>query len=410
MSLQCIPPNNNFNSDNQSIISDGSIVFTKNVTNVKDQVTIYMNGSYTVCASSFMMNNFPYLMFNNDNTSRFWIPNILNYVGIANPYKPGNKCSGPCISTIVSDGTKIVGEWVQIQLPYSFNLTTYQLTGELNKLTHFYIVGSDDGIDWTVVDKENVVNVPVETDGPIQLIGDPIPKKYTVSSNPNTYFSFYRIIFDQIDTDRIDMTSFPNIIRWQLFGNGTKLNPPFVMPKTVTSTATSSPATTSPIESFSNKSSIIEGIDGTDNAPQLFAEMNKFNAIYKTYIDCNSNKGNVTIQSNCTDKDRDVETVNAAYKRLITYTTATPTVTKMPSLQSDKYSLPIDASYEYIKDTYHNDILHLRSELDSKMLELNRASNSSAYDYEMTFNSTIYSGILWSVLASSLIYYVFTKL
>ena len=61
-----------------------------------------------------------------------------------------------------------------------------------------------------------------------------------------------------------------------------------------------------------------------------------------------------------------------------------------------------DASYSTLTD--------LRSNLDLKLQALYNKQNSIPQLYNQQFDSTIYTGVLWTVLATTLIYYVFIKL
>lgn len=59
---------------------------------------------------------------------------------------------------------------------------------------------------------------------------------------------------------------------------------------------------------------------------------------------------------------------------------------------------------------YHNEILKNRNELDIKMKEINRSQDSVYSMYKAKYDSTMYSSIIWTILATSLIYYIFVKL
>jgi len=76
----------------------------------------------------------------------------------------------------------------------------------------------------------------------------------------------------------------------------------------------------------------------------------------------------------------------------------------------------IDLLEEYPKDgsptvdflsTKHKDILTKRSELDNKLNELNNGTNSISMMRRLETDSTIYATLLWTTLATSLIYYTF---
>jgi hypothetical protein len=62
----------------------------------------------------------------------------------------------------------------------------------------------------------------------------------------------------------------------------------------------------------------------------------------------------------------------------------------------------IDASYQMLTQ--------LRNHLDTKMLDLYNTDNSIPHLFSRQFDSTIFITILWTILAVSLLYYVFMKL
>jgi hypothetical protein len=58
----------------------------------------------------------------------------------------------------------------------------------------------------------------------------------------------------------------------------------------------------------------------------------------------------------------------------------------------------------------HKDIVKLRRELDMKNEELNKINNPVFTDNQLKYDASVYSGVLWTILASSLLYYLFNKL
>ena len=58
----------------------------------------------------------------------------------------------------------------------------------------------------------------------------------------------------------------------------------------------------------------------------------------------------------------------------------------------------------------YKDMIQKRNELDLKIMELNKEDNSRFVSYKSQYDSTIYSSILVTVLATSLVYYIFIKL
>lgn len=76
------------------------------------------------------------------------------------------------------------------------------------------------------------------------------------------------------------------------------------------------------------------------------------------------------------------------------------------------------ASYKQIKDSAisfrdgsYNQLVNLRSDLDKKMNEiLGNNKNSILYEKQSELDATVYSTLLWTVMVTSLLYYVFTKI
>lgn len=58
----------------------------------------------------------------------------------------------------------------------------------------------------------------------------------------------------------------------------------------------------------------------------------------------------------------------------------------------------------------HRDITKMRSELDNKLMELNTIQNSMYGSSKLNMDSGIYISILWTTLASALVYYTFVHL
>lgn len=71
---------------------------------------------------------------------------------------------------------------------------------------------------------------------------------------------------------------------------------------------------------------------------------------------------------------------------------------------------PVDSTnYNSIMET-NREIRKLRSELDLKLKDLNRTSDSRFKSDEDIYNYELMMNITWSILATSIIYYVFVKL
>lgn len=83
---------------------------------------------------------------------------------------------------------------------------------------------------------------------------------------------------------------------------------------------------------------------------------------------------------------------------------------KLPQPSSGESNAEItDTSPDKLKEL-HAQILKTRNELDIKMKEINRSEDSVYSMYKAKYDSTMYSSITWTILATSLIYYIFVKL
>lgn len=68
-----------------------------------------------------------------------------------------------------------------------------------------------------------------------------------------------------------------------------------------------------------------------------------------------------------------------------------------------------DPSYNATMSSYNN-LTKTRNNLDLKLQGLYNIDNSVPNLYQLQNDSTVYTGLLWTVLATTLIYYVFIKL
>jgi hypothetical protein len=113
----------------------------------------YQNGSYTVLSSSDFDNNWlPFNAFNDTKTGfGNWISNYR-----INPYD-GNTGEYTGSTSTTANNTQILGEWIQIVLPYSLTLTSYQSKAKnaYYLATSWTIVGSNDGTTWSILDTRN---------------------------------------------------------------------------------------------------------------------------------------------------------------------------------------------------------------------------------------------------------------
>ncbi len=116
------------------------------------------------------------------------------------------------VSTTYNTNLTYLGEWLQIQLPQSIVLTSYNLVGQVNAVTdvanrspkNFIIVGSIDGINWFLVDTETNITNWTNT-GTVK----------TFNVNSVNSYSYYRIC---INANQGNIYTTVAISEWELFG------------------------------------------------------------------------------------------------------------------------------------------------------------------------------------------------
>lgn len=138
---------------NQSLTQSGSGIITQTntvsptpITGINANTYTYY-GTWIASGSSVVSGGLSYWNAFDNNTNTFW-------PCVANRYSNGVYTG--TTSTTISGVGAVLGEWLQIQMPYSFALTQYTLqqrTGLGMRMPRiFYIVGSTDGTTWVQVD------------------------------------------------------------------------------------------------------------------------------------------------------------------------------------------------------------------------------------------------------------------
>ena len=155
----------------------------------------------------------------------------------------------------------------------------------------------------------------------------------------------------------------------------------------------------------------------------IIKNLNTFYSKYAEYVRCNSSPDNSADNSNFVDTLSDstktyglnrtcstsinyssVETAyNAVIDSINRLNTAINSIngTANITLSSD--------TIDGIKQRYSNN-LNLRNELDLKMKEILKTDDSFVNQSKLHYDSTMYASIGWTILATSLLYYVFRKL
>lgn len=155
----------------------------------------YANGTYnTLTSGAFAGGYYSYFPFN-------------NYTNNGDPsWSSSNNWSGGTntnFSTSVTSVGTVYGPWIQIQLPYTSYLFSYAIRtrGTNGVPKAWYIVGSNDGTTWTVIDNQtNAISTTNTT-------------TYNSFNTPTTAYSYYRMIIYQNYG-----TSYSSLIRFDLNG------------------------------------------------------------------------------------------------------------------------------------------------------------------------------------------------
>jgi hypothetical protein len=146
---------------------------------------------------------------------------------------------------------------------------------------------------------------------------------------------------------------------------------------------------------------------------KLLADLNDFNTKYNRYTLCNNTYINPsTNPQNCSAADMNKDTVVAAYNKLKN-TSIIDVSNSLVMFKNDPNTISpavYDASYQYIKSTYQNDVVKIRNELDIKMQELYGIEGSIVDEHQKHYDTTMYIGLLWTILATCLLYYIFVEL
>ena len=159
------------------------------------------------------------------------------------------------------------------------------------------------------------------------------------------------------------------------------------------------------IHPYINKSIMnkMEGFASTmQSEEQLLNDLNDFNAKYAIYVNCNTNTPNA-----CTQQKN---ILISAYDKIVTSSGSLQAVSSsLANVNAGVTNTVADASFNDIK-AKHKHITQMRGELDAKLKELYVTDDSLAYEQQRMFDGTIYTSLIWTVLATTTLFYVFKKI
>ena len=152
---------------------------------------------------------------------------------------------------------------------------------------------------------------------------------------------------------------------------------------------------------------------------EVLKKLNEFNAAFAKFKKCKYNSDQIEPNAfkfdlTCTSTDND----GSYYKTILFGNSSNGNSSNgLIKDMNDYTSLlnaypekdPTDLTVDQLSKK-HRDILTKRAELDNKLNELNNSTNSISSTKKIETDSTIYATLLWTTLATSLLYYTFTKM
>lgn len=173
----------------------------------------------------------------------------------------------------------------------------------------------------------------------------------------------------------------------------------------------------------------IEGFDNSklrnieDDNNKFIKDLNIFNQLYYQYVSKCNGKVDFNNQGFCVIKDdNDNRDFNIERKNSSCIADCTTVKTKLNNWfegydksNFNKHINDLTSTTEYrgknkTIEIKNNDNAKLRNDLDRKLRELYNDPGSLSLNHSLDYDSTIYSGLLITIIASSLIFYAFTKL
>lgn len=137
----------------------------------------------------------------------------------------------------------------------------------------------------------------------------------------------------------------------------------------------------------------------------VLTKLNTFNSIYANYLNCTLARS--TISTGCPSTAVTIENVSATYND--TRAAILKLNAALQSVNTGTPSAKYDATYQNIMSQYEK-LIKNRAEIDVKLKELYSTDGSSSNFYDRQYISTAYTKILWTVLATTIAYYVFLKI
>ena len=348
----------------------------------------YGNGKYIVSASTSINASFaPKEAFDLNITSdnNLWMSG-LGYNGAPGLYTGS-------ISTIYNTNLSYLGEWLQIQLPQSIVLTRYLLVGQFGTAgtegrgpKNFIIVGSNDGINWTLIDlRTNITG----------WVSNSIVYRNFDIINPKQAYMYYRICINA-NQGNATYGGITAIAEWQLYGYPSN----YIYNNTLGSATNKGKLYLSNFTAItSNLTDIQETNIYTERQPYLYLIDYKFNGQANLLIDSSGNSSNIVSTSGTYILN---ENKNSLFL-------TNNTVANLPNINWGlSNNLTISGWFKTNKFINNDEIINFKTtnnNLNNIILKNNnnklsfQINNNSIYETKYIQNKWNY--ILWNVISSS---------
>jgi hypothetical protein len=334
--------------------------------------------------------------------------------------KIGNYTGNTSTQTIT--GENIRGEWIQITLPYKVLIDVCRCVKDSDPINNYSkpsadeiaLLGSNDSLKWTLLKAKKHSTKPyyfIESNTEFNTYRCVITKGLRTKGVRTEGFTTEEFTTEEFTTEgfteawrprfnirprgkQAPISNNVKIGKIGLYGSYPKIN---LAGQTITT------------DGFSN----IEGLGMMANETQLLNDLNVFNAAYGSYVEhCKGLTSKRWTDPSCNDLSGNVMT---SYNKIATFNggnvlTGGSLFEVQNSFVTNYVSREVaDASFNSIK-TKHKDIMKMRSELDVKLKELNAADGSFTQEQKRIFDGTVYTSVIWTVLATTTLYYVFKNI
>ena len=296
--------------------------------------------------------------------------------------------------TMLTNGSIINGEWIQLVIPNTLVIKEYKLlpgkrNNNENQLTpfpkDFYLLGSNDATKWDIMDSHFDYN-PVYFD-----INTPI----TFSIKNSKEYKYVRLVISSLNSANMyfDGLGSVSLSIFNLMGNQC-----YSLNKSCETFVT-----------YSNRDNMskVEGLTMMEENINVLDDLKNFNEKYHKYIKCSDTTISEEAKQQCTMEDSSLETVNNAYDKLM----KDGSIQKLQNAPLNAFSTVTEYENNHTQIIKkHSEIIPLRNELDSKLKQLMDDENSVNADYKKTYDTTMYSSLVLSVILTSSLFFIFKKL